>query len=88
MSGGVDSSVMAAILADEGNDLVGITMRLIDDDVLRAMGTTHDPMAKEAADAAAACARLGIPHRMEECTEVFRSCVVEPFSRSYLEGQT
>ena len=87
MSGGVDSSVAAALLRDQGRDVVGVTLHLWDypdDGSVRgrccAPEDIHD--ARRVADA------LGIPHYAFDRRELFEREVVEPFVESYLSGVT
>jgi len=76
MSGGVDSSVAAAILADRGEDVVGVWMRLVpsggDIDAPRCCGTDE-----AGEDARRAAAVLGIPFYALDYSEVFGHRVVE-----------
>ncbi|MDR2035785.1 MAG: 7-cyano-7-deazaguanine synthase, partial [Coriobacteriales bacterium] len=76
MSGGVDSTVAAALLLEAGYECAGITMKLQRDDLACIEG------AKEA------CAALGIPHFVIDAREEFRIKVIEPFVRAYAAGQT
>lgn len=86
MSGGVDSSVAAARLQDDGWDVVGVTLHLWDspDPALEsrccAPEDQHD--ARRVAD------RLGFPHFTFDRRELFRERVVDPFVLAYLEGRT
>jgi tRNA-specific 2-thiouridylase len=87
MSGGVDSSVAAAILAERGEDVVGVWMRLVpsggDVDAPRCCGT--DEAGEDARRAAAA---LGIPFYALDYAEVFGEHVVDRFVNSYAGGET
>jgi tRNA-uridine 2-sulfurtransferase len=87
MSGGVDSSVAAAILADRGEDVVGVWMRLVpsgeDVDAPRCCGT--DEAGEDARRAAAA---LGIPFYALDYAEVFGERVVDRFVDAYAGGET
>lgn len=87
MSGGVDSSVAAAILAERGYDVVGVWMRLTDrpvaSDAPRCCGT--DEAGEEARRAAA---HLGIPFYALDYAELFGRSVVDRFVRSYASGET
>ena len=87
MSGGVDSSVAAAILADRGDDVVGVWMRLVpsggDVDAPRCCGT--DEAGEDARRAAAA---LGIPFYALDYADVFGERVVDRFVNAYAGGET
>ncbi len=87
MSGGVDSSVAAAILADQGYEVVGVWMRLVSSpapaDAPRCCGT--DEAGEEARRAAA---HLGIPFYALDYAEVFGRSVVDRFVGAYATGQT
>lgn len=81
MSGGVDSSVAASLLLDQGYEVCGVTFGLAPS------GTAPQPT-REAIEAAEVCAHLGIEHRYVDCSERFQTQVVEPFCNDYLEGRT
>ena len=87
MSGGVDSSVAAAILKDRGEDVVGVWMRLVpagsDVDAPRCCGT--DEAGEDARRAAAA---LGIPFYALDYADVFGERVVDRFVDAYAGGET
>jgi tRNA-specific 2-thiouridylase len=86
MSGGVDSSVAAALLLEEGYRVVGVTMLLWDGEAngieSGCCGT------QDLVDARAVCSVLGINHYSMDLREEFLKDVVEPFTRTYLAGQT
>lgn len=88
MSGGVDSSVTAAILKKEGYEVIGLTMKLFGEEVLgpnssQVCGANTAAMeAKKIADA------LGIPHHTVHLEDKFRKDVIDPFIDTYLAGRT
>lgn len=84
LSGGVDSSVAAALLVEQGRDVFGVTMRLGLAEI------TGRPCCgeEEVALARRVCAHLGIPHVVIDMADEFRSEVVEPFVDAYAAGLT
>ena len=89
MSGGVDSSVAALLLNQEGYDVVGVTMKLYDidqadlPDYYRGCCTIDD-----VEDARAVCRLLGVPHYVLNVQREFRSFVIDYFQREYEHGRT
>jgi tRNA-specific 2-thiouridylase len=87
MSGGVDSSVTAALLKDEGYDVVGVTLQLYDHGA-----ATHRKGAccagQDIHDARAVAARLGVPHYVLDYESRFKQTVIDRFAESYLSGET
>jgi tRNA-specific 2-thiouridylase len=87
MSGGVDSSVTAALLADAGYDVVGITLQLYDHGA-----ATHRKGAccagRDIHDARAVAARIGIPHYVLDYENRFKEAVIDRFAESYVAGET
>ena len=88
MSGGVDSSVAAALLTQQGYDVTGITLQLWGKDVCVSSGSRLCCSVRDALDAKAVAKRLGIEHRTVEMVEEFRSRVIDYFVESYEDGKT
>ena len=87
MSGGVDSSVTAALLAAAGFEVVGITLQLYDHGA--ATGKKGACCAgQDVRDAALVAERLGIPHYVLDYEARFREAVIEDFAESYRRGET
>ncbi|NKB44366.1 MAG: tRNA 2-thiouridine(34) synthase MnmA [Alphaproteobacteria bacterium] len=87
MSGGVDSSVCAALLVEQGYDVIGLTMQLYDHGAATSKSKTccagqdiHD--AKRVAD------KVGIPHYVLDYEKRFEKDVIIPFAESYQRGET
>ena len=87
MSGGVDSSVVAALMKAEGYDVIGVTLQLYDHGaaVARAKsccagGDIHD--ARRAAE------KIGIPHYVLDYESRFKEQVMDRFADSYIAGET
>lgn len=86
MSGGVDSSVAAALLHERGVPLVGVTLHLWDASGGHAVGRCCAPEDRE--DARRTCDHLGVPHYVFDERREFRSKVVDPFIADYKAGLT
>ncbi len=86
MSGGVDSSVAAALLKEQGHELVGVTFHLWDAAGEHKVGRCCAPEDRD--DARRTCDHLGIPHYVIDERKAFRDDVVEPFLDAYLAGDT
>ena len=86
LSGGVDSSVAAALLVEQGVDVVGVTLHLWDAAGAAMVGRCCSPEDRE--DARLTCDALGIPHYVLDEREAFRREVVGPFLDAYRAGQT
>lgn len=87
MSGGVDSSVTAAVLKAEGYDVVGVTLQLYDHGA-----ATHRKGAccagQDIHDARAVAERIGIPHYVLDYEQRFKEAVIDRFAESYVAGRT
>lgn len=87
MSGGVDSSVVAGLLARQGYDVVGVTLQLYDHGE-----ATHRKGAccagQDIHDARRVAATLGIPHYVLDYEERFKKSVIAPFANAYQQGET
>lgn len=87
MSGGVDSSVTAALLAERGYDVVGITMQLYDHGAAIARANACCA-GKDIHDARRVAAAIGIPHYVVDYEGAFLGDVMEKFADSYVSGET
>lgn len=87
MSGGVDSSVTAAVLAEEGYEVIGITLQLYDHGA-----AVRRPNAccagQDIHDARRVADKLGIAHYVLDYEDRFRAAVIDDFADSYLRGET
>jgi tRNA-specific 2-thiouridylase len=87
MSGGVDSSVVAGLLAEAGHDVIGVTLQLYDHGA--AVGRKGACCAgQDIHDAKRVADRLGIPHYVIDAEARFRAAVMQDFADSYASGQT
>jgi tRNA-specific 2-thiouridylase len=87
MSGGVDSSVVAAMLADQGYDVVGVTLQLYDHGAaLRRKGACC--AGRDIHDARRVAEAVGFPHYVLDYERRFREAVVDEFADAYLAGAT
>lgn len=94
MSGGVDSSSAAALLKEQGHDLVGFTMQLWNQRRNINVDENGDPLPSRCCslddvyDARRVAASLGMPFYVLNLEKEFEDSVVEPFIQSYLSGET
>ncbi|MDP6607087.1 MAG: tRNA 2-thiouridine(34) synthase MnmA [Dehalococcoidia bacterium] len=89
MSGGVDSAVAAALLHEQGYDVIGVTLRLYtepDEAVLRSKRACCG--IEDIGDASAAAARIGIPHYVLNMEREFERDVIDYFVDEYAAGRT
>src|SRR5947199_10487515 len=87
MSGGVDSSVTAALLKAEGYDVVGVTLQLYDHGA--AMHRKGACCAgQDIHDARAVAESIGIPHYVLDYETRFKEAVIDRFAASYASGET
>lgn len=87
MSGGVDSSVTAALLKEQGYDVVGITLQLYDHGVaVQKKGSCC--AGQDIHDARRVAEALGIPHYVLDYESRFKNQVMEEFADSYIKGET
>jgi tRNA-specific 2-thiouridylase len=89
MSGGVDSSTAAALLVEQGYDVIGVTLKLWkhdcfspDEDQFKCCGS------RAAADVRAICDHLGIPFHLIDDAEAFQKEVISRFAAEYRAGRT
>jgi tRNA-specific 2-thiouridylase len=87
MSGGVDSSVAAAILKQAGHDVIGITLQLYDHGAATARAGSCCA-GQDIHDARRVAESLGIPHYVLDFEQRFASAVMESFADSYANGET
>ena len=88
MSGGVDSSVTAALLAEAGYEVVGITLQLYASGRASGRGPATCCAGEDIYDARRVADRLGIRHYVLDYEARFREAVIEDFADSYLRGET
>lgn len=86
MSGGVDSSVAAFLMKEQGYDIIGITLKLHSgNDIIEEQSCCTQ---QDILDAKAVCDRLGIEHRVVDLESNFKEYVIDRFIDSYISGGT
>jgi tRNA-specific 2-thiouridylase len=90
MSGGVDSSVAAALLVKEGYNVIGITMKTYDYMEVGGMPVNENSCCdlKAVTDARAVADKLGFPHYVVNLREEFNDIVIKDFINEYMSGRT
>ncbi len=89
MSGGVDSSVCAALLQQQGYRVIGVTMQIWQDEAAETIEENGGCCGLSAVeDARRVCDVLGIPHYVVNFKDAFKDCVIDYFVDSYLQGKT
>lgn len=88
MSGGVDSSVAAVLLRDEGFECLGVTLRLYTNEEIGQPGRHTCCSLDDVEDARAAAYRLGMKHYVFNAMDQFEECVIRPFVKTYEDGGT
>lgn len=84
MSGGVDSSVTAGLLVEQGHEVIGVHMKLHDGHGGKGTCCGLD----DALDARRVAERLGIPFYVLDLQDAFREAVIEPFADAWIAGRT
>lgn len=89
MSGGVDSSVAAVLLRDQGYDICGATLKLFNsEDILTSCRTRTCCSLEDVEDARSVCYKIGIEHFVFNFKETFNDEVIKKFANSYRDGNT
>ena len=87
MSGGVDSSVVAAMLSEEGYDVVGVTLQLYDHGAALAKKGACCA-GRDIQDARRVAEEMGFPHYVLDYENKFKESVIDEFADAYLAGAT
>ena len=89
MSGGVDSSVAAYLLKEQGYNVIGVTMQIWQKDDVSAVEDNGGCCGLTAVDdARRVCDRLGIPHYVMNFRDIFKHEVIDDFISEYVSGRT
>lgn len=87
MSGGVDSSTVAAMMHEAGHNVIGITLQLYDQGAMMQKKKACCA-GQDIYDAKMVASKLGIPHYVLDYESIFRKNVIEDFADSYVRGET
>src|SRR3989338_287524 len=89
MSGGVDSSVAALLLKEQGHEVIGVSLRLAPDDT-GSLQKRHGRCCSidDMTDARQVCDRLGLPFYAIDARQKFKEVVFDPFVKDYRNGKT
>ncbi|MFT5702951.1 MAG: tRNA-specific 2-thiouridylase [Rickettsiales bacterium] len=88
MSGGVDSSAVAALLKEQGYDVIGITLQLYDHGSVTSKGSKTCCAGVDILDAKKVAEKFDFPHYVLNYESLFRESVIDDFADSYLRGET
>jgi tRNA-specific 2-thiouridylase len=88
MSGGLDSSMAAKLLQDDGFDIIGITMKIITDKELPAEKKVTSWMSSDIYSAQKVCSLLNIPHFTIDLSNDFNDKIIASFCSEYMQGRT
>jgi tRNA-specific 2-thiouridylase len=88
MSGGVDSSVVAGLLVEQGHDVIGVHMKLHDAPAHPSVGAKRCCGVSDVLDCQLVADRLGIPFYVMDLREAFKKAVMDNFADTYLRGGT
>ncbi len=88
LSGGIDSSMAAVILKEEGWDIFGITMKFLPDDFKWKNIAKTCCSRKDIESARKVCMKLDVPHIVVNMIESFEDLIIDPFCAEYMKGRT